>query len=55
MSIAETYAHNKKALKGLKISRGWWRKFMERQKGLSLRQGDNTSHIRIDAINQETI
>ena len=38
-----------------RISQGWWRRFLERQKDLSLRQGDSTAHVRMDAMNRETI
>ena len=31
------------------------RNFLRRQKGLPLRQGDNTSQDRMDAINSETL
>ena len=37
------------------VSDGWWRRFKERQGDLSLRQGDSTAHVRMDAMNQETI
>ena len=37
------------------VSGGWWRRFIERQGDLSLRQGDSTAHVRMDAMNQETM
>ena len=37
------------------MSGGWWRRFKERQGDLSLRQEDSTAHVRMDAMNQETI
>ena len=56
MAIAEIYVkHEKRTLKAAQITQGWWRQFLTRQKDLSLRRGDNTSHIRMDAINPETI
>ena len=56
MAIVEAYiTNNKKGLRSSKITQGWWRKFLERQKDLSLRRGDNTSQDRMDAINSETL
>ena len=37
------------------ITQGWWRSFRDRQGDLSLRRGDNTAHVRMDAVNEETI
>ena len=37
------------------MSDGWWRRFKEHQGDLSSRQGDSTAHVRMDAMNQETI
>ena len=35
---------------------GWWRRFKERQDGkLVLRKGDNTSFLRMDAMNANTL
>ena len=57
MAIAETYVKcdKKRKLRSSRITQGWWRNFLKRQKDLSLRRGDNTSHTRMDAINPETI
>ena len=44
-----------KVLKGEKISVGWWRRFLECQPNLTLRRGDSTAHVRMDAVNQETM
>lgn len=41
--------------KGVKISDGWWRRFLERQPKLTLRRGDSTAHVRMDAVNRETM
>ena len=38
-----------------KITQGWWHNFVSRQGDLSLRKGDNTAHVRMDAINSETM
>ena len=53
--MVEKVATDKKILKGNKISNGWWRRFLERQKSLSLRRGDATCHLRLSAINEETL
>ena len=42
-------------LKDDKINNGWWRRFLERNPSLSLRSGDATAGIRMDAINHENI
>ena len=55
LKIAESVAKEKHILRHDKITQGWWRGFMERQKDLSLRQGDNTAHIRMDAVNADTM
>ena len=54
LTIVEV-ALDKKILKGNKISNGWWRRFIERQKSLSLRRGDGTCHLRLSAINEQTL
>ena len=55
MGIARSVAAEKGVLKGEKVTQGWWRRFCERQPDISLRQGDPTAHIRMDAINSNTI
>ena len=56
MAIVEAHVtNNKKGLRSSKITQGWWRSFLERQKDLALRRGDNTSQDRMDAINSETL
>lgn len=55
MGIAESIAVDKGVLKGEKISVGWWRRFLERQPNLTLRRGDSTAHVQMDAVNQETM
>ena len=44
MNIAQSVAEEKGVLKGTRISQVWWRHFLERQKHLTLRGGDNTAH-----------
>ena len=57
LNIAEGYAIKKGLqLKKEHISDGWWRRFKERQDGkLVLRKGDNTSFLRMDAMNAATL
>ena len=54
-SIVESVAREKGILRARRISDGWWRRFRERQPTLSLRRGDPTAHVRMNAINQETL
>ena len=55
MSIVEKVAKQKNLLRKSKITQGWWREFLRRQEHLSLRRGDNTVHVRMDAVNEDTI
>ena len=55
MNIAEAVAKQKGLLRKSKITQGWWREFLKRQDDLSLRRGDNTAHVRMDAVNEDTI
>ena len=51
MDIAEDYARRKNMLRKDKIPHGWWNPFKNRQSDLSLRRGDNTAHVSMDAVN----
>ena len=55
LGLVQTAASDKGVLRSSRISQGWWHRFLERQKDLSLRQGDSTAHVRMDAMNKETI
>ena len=55
MRIVETHAKDKGLLRKDSITQRWWRNFVSRQGDLALRKGDNTAHVRKDAINSETI
>ena len=55
MLIAESVAKDKAVLRKESISHGWWNRFLNRQEDLSLRRSDSTAHVRMDAINQETL
>ncbi len=50
--IVENVAKEKNLLRK---SRGWWRRFLDRQPQLSLRRGDSTAHVRMDSVNKEAI
>ena len=55
MHIAEQVARDKSILRGDRISSGWWRRFTDRQPQLSLRRGDVTAHVRMDATSKQTL
>ena len=55
LCLVQTAATEKRVLRSSRVSEGWWWHFLEQQSNLSLRQGDSTAHIRMDAMNQETI
>ena len=56
LNITESYASQKGVLrKESGITQGWWRSFRDRQADLSLRRGDGTANVRMDAVNEETI
>jgi hypothetical protein len=50
-SIVVQVAKEKAVNRSNRVSDGWWRRFLERQPQLSLRRGDATTHIRMDATN----
>ena len=47
LSNVETAALEKGVLRSSRISQGWWRPFLERQRDLSLRQEETTAHVRM--------
>ncbi len=53
--MVESVAKEKGLLRSVRISDGWWRRFMERNPTLSLRKGDATAHVRMDSVNREAI
>ena len=55
LRIVESVANEKGVLRKSKITDGWFRRFLERQSHFSLRKGDSTAHVRMDAINAETL
>ena len=55
LEITENVATAKGVLKKVHILGGWWRQFLERNPGMSLRAGDATADVQIDAINEENM
>ena len=55
MQIAENVDTAKRMLKATHISGGWWRRFLERNPGMSLQASDATAGVRIDAIDEENM
>jgi transposase-like protein len=53
--IAQRVALDKGVLRGARISDGWWRRFLERHPDLSLRSGDSTGFVRMDAMNEQNL
>ena len=53
--IVESYLKQKGTLKGTVISNGWWEKFLKRNPSLSLRSGDSTAGVRMDAITSDNL
>ena len=53
--IVETYVRQKHTLKSATISDGWWHRYLKRNPELSLRSGDATAGVRMDAINAVNI
>ena len=54
-SIVENAAHDKEVLRKNKISDGWFRRFIEQQPQLSMRRGDRTAFVRMDAMKNEDL
>ena len=48
-------AKKRGVLHSSRISGGWWRHFLECQADLSLRQGDSTGHVRMNAMSKDMI
>ena len=55
LNIAQNVAEEKGVLRGSRISQGWWHRFRLRQNDLTLRRGDNTAYVRMDAVNAQTM
>ena len=57
MNLVETYVNSQypEGKKNVTISNGWWFKFRKRNPSISLRKGDSTAGVRMDAVNSENI
>ena len=56
MDLVERYINEKPGNdKEVRISSGWWDKFMKRNPSLRLRCGDSTAGVRMEAVNTENI
>ena len=47
--------YDKGLLRGAQISDGWWRRFLQGHPDLSLRSGDSTGYVRMNAMNEENL
>ena len=54
-SIVGSFVESKGILKGSAVSNGWWEKFLKRNPSLSLRSGDSTAEVRMDAMTVENM
>ena len=55
LSIVGSYVKNKGLLNGSTISNCWWQNFLKRNPTLSLRSGDSTAGVRLDAMSEENM
>ena len=56
MDLVEKYINEKPGIdKEVRMSSGWWDKFMKRNPTLQLRCGDSIARVRMDAVNTENI
>ena len=53
--IIRSFVKNKGTLKSSTVSNGWWEKFLKRNPALSLRSGDLTAGVRLDAMSVENM
>jgi len=53
LGIVQSTAVDKGLLRSSRVTEGWWRRFLERQSDLSLRQGDSTAHVRMEAEKEQ--
>ncbi len=54
-AIAEKIAIEKGTLRCHHVSDGWWKRFLQRHPSISLRQGDATGHVRMNAVTKESM
>ena len=55
LTIVKRHVESKEdvSLKASRVTHGWWQTFKERNPSLSLRSGDSTAAVRLDAVNKE--
>ena len=54
-AIVEKIAIKRGTLRSEHVSDGWWKRFLQRHPNLSLRQGDATGHVRMNAVTKDNI
>ena len=55
MNLVEGYMLKQQPSKSVNLSNGWWYNFKKRNPNLSLRSGDSTSTVRMNAVNPENV
>jgi len=57
LTVVERHVEQKDdvALKAARVTHGWWQRFLKRNPSLSLRSGDSTAAIRLDAVTEENM
>ena len=53
--ITQRVATEKGVLRSARISDGWWWRFLQQHPQLSLRSGDSTAYVRMNAMNEENL
>ena len=55
MNIVEGYMLKQQPPRSVNLSNGWWYNFKKRNPSLSLRSGDSTAAVRMNAVNPENV
>ena len=57
LTIVERHVEMKEdvSLRAARVIHGWWQNFLKRNPTVSLRSGDSTATVRLDAINEENM
>ena len=55
MNIVEGYMLKQQPSRSVNLSNGWWHNFKKRNPSLSLRSGDLTAAVRMNAVNSENV
>ncbi len=53
--IVETIAIERSTIRAAHITDGWWTRFLQRHPNVSLRCGDATAHVRMNAVTEEKL